>query len=132
MSTTSTTALINLARLTRLLLTDPAYFWILASLVVLGDAILTQLIIRFVSCQRLFSYVAKITVTNTLYTDTEIDWETYMAHIGIYLKGERDYTFITGPTGPLVCALLSPQFVYSSRRRPVIQQVTSWSFAFCI
>jgi hypothetical protein len=28
-----------------------------------------------------------------------------MIHIGIYLKGERDYTFITGPTGPLVCAL---------------------------
>ncbi|KIM80719.1 glycosyltransferase family 58 protein [Piloderma croceum F 1598] len=83
MSTTSTTPLINLARLTRSLLTDPAYFWKLASLVVLGDAVFTQLIIRFVSY-------------------TEIDWETYMAQIGIYLKGERDYTFITGPTGPLV------------------------------
>ena len=67
MSATSTTPLINLARLTKSLLTDPAYFWILASLVVLGDAVLTQLIIRFVSCQRLFSYVAKIMVMNTLY-----------------------------------------------------------------
>lgn len=34
--------------------------------------------------------------------DTEIDWETYMIHIQLYLKGERNYGNITGPTGPLV------------------------------
>ncbi|KAF2268831.1 Lethal(2)neighbour of Tid protein, partial [Lojkania enalia] len=33
---------------------------------------------------------------------TEIDWTTYMEHIEIYLKGERDYKKITGSTGPLV------------------------------
>ncbi|KAF2032458.1 Lethal(2)neighbour of Tid protein [Setomelanomma holmii] len=33
---------------------------------------------------------------------TEIDWSTYMQQIAIYLKGERDYTKITGSTGPLV------------------------------
>lgn len=33
------------------LFTHPAYFWALASLVVIGDAALTQLIIRFVSCK---------------------------------------------------------------------------------
>ncbi|KAF2121101.1 Lethal(2)neighbour of Tid protein [Lophiotrema nucula] len=33
---------------------------------------------------------------------TEIDWTTYMEHIEIYLKGERDYKNITGSTGPLV------------------------------
>jgi alpha-1,3-mannosyltransferase len=34
--------------------------------------------------------------------DTEIDWTTYMQHIEIYLKGEKDYEFIQGDTGPLV------------------------------
>lgn len=34
--------------------------------------------------------------------DTEIDWTTYMQHISIYLKGERDYKNISGSTGPLV------------------------------
>ncbi|CAE6471095.1 unnamed protein product, partial [Rhizoctonia solani] len=34
--------------------------------------------------------------------DTEIDFETYMIHTDLYLAGERDYSKITGPTGPLV------------------------------
>ena len=34
--------------------------------------------------------------------DTEIDWETYMHSIELYLDGERDYSAIIGPTGPLV------------------------------
>lgn len=38
----------------------------------------------------------------TQFLDTEIDWKTYMQHIEIYLKGERDYKLITGDTGPLV------------------------------
>ncbi|KAG1756515.1 mannosyltransferase [Suillus paluster] len=67
----------------RSLLFDQQYFWIIASLVILGDAILTQLIVRFVPY-------------------TEIDWKTYMVHIDLYLKGERNYVNITGPTGPLV------------------------------
>jgi len=33
---------------------------------------------------------------------TEIDWETYMHHVKLYLDGERDYSVISGPTGPLV------------------------------
>ncbi|KAH9005087.1 mannosyltransferase [Lactarius hatsudake] len=33
---------------------------------------------------------------------TEIDWETYMHQVKIYLNGERDYNAISGPTGPLV------------------------------
>ncbi|MCJ1354792.1 MAG: dolichyl-P-Man:Man(5)GlcNAc(2)-PP-dolichol alpha-1,3-mannosyltransferase [Icmadophila ericetorum] len=33
---------------------------------------------------------------------TEIDFETYMHQVSLYLKGERDYTAIKGPTGPLV------------------------------
>ncbi|KAI0053995.1 glycosyltransferase family 58 protein [Auriscalpium vulgare] len=67
----------------RRLLFDPAFFWSLAALVVVGDAVLTQLIIRFVRY-------------------TEIDWETYIYQIEVYRKGERDYSKISGPTGPLV------------------------------
>jgi alpha-1,3-mannosyltransferase len=37
---------------------------------------------------------------------TEIDWETYMHQVKIYLDGERDYSSISGPTGPLVSVFL--------------------------
>lgn len=43
---------------------------------------------------------------NGLFPDTEIDWETYMYQIELYVKGERDYAFISGPTGPLVYVLV--------------------------
>ncbi|KAI0319373.1 mannosyltransferase [Amylostereum chailletii] len=79
----STSRFSSTVQLARRFLTDPKYFWTLATLVILGDAVLTQLIVRFISY-------------------TEIDWETYMYHIELYLKGERDYSLITGPTGPLV------------------------------
>ncbi|KAF5391264.1 hypothetical protein D9757_001982 [Collybiopsis confluens] len=65
------------------LLTDSRHFWLLAVLVVAGDALLSELIIRFISY-------------------TEIDWETYMIQVQLFLKGERDYSNISGPTGPLV------------------------------
>ncbi|VDB88734.1 unnamed protein product [Peniophora sp. CBMAI 1063] len=71
------------ATLVRRLLTDPEYYWFLAALVIVGDAVLTQLIIRFVPY-------------------TEIDWSTYMYQIQLYIKGERDYSQISGPTGLLV------------------------------
>ncbi|KAJ7489828.1 glycosyltransferase family 58 protein [Mycena galericulata] len=74
---------LQVQRYARLLLLDPNYFWWLASLVVLGDFLLSQLIIHFVPY-------------------TEIDWETYMVQTDVYLKGELDYSRITGPTGPLV------------------------------
>ncbi|TEB36166.1 dolichyl-P-Man:Man(5)GlcNAc(2)-PP-dolichyl mannosyltransferase [Coprinellus micaceus] len=70
-------------RLVLSLLTDPKHFWKLAALVIIGDAVLTQLII-------------------TVIPYTEIDWETYMVQTGLYLKGEHDYSKISGPTGPLV------------------------------
>ncbi|KAG6811325.1 hypothetical protein H0H92_007989 [Tricholoma furcatifolium] len=65
------------------LLTDPAYFWTLAILIIIGDVVLTRLIIGFVSY-------------------TEIDWETYMIQTELYLKGQHNYSMIEGPTGPLV------------------------------
>ncbi|CAG8954504.1 hypothetical protein HYFRA_00004417 [Hymenoscyphus fraxineus] len=52
-------------------------------LLLLGDAVLTSLII------------AKISYT-------EIDWKAYMEQLQQYVDGERDYTLIKGGTGPLV------------------------------
>jgi len=64
-------------------LTHPAYFWHVGALVLLGDAALTQLIIRFVPY-------------------TEIDFSTYIEQVALYDKGERDYALLTGSTGPVV------------------------------
>ncbi|KIJ34658.1 glycosyltransferase family 58 protein [Sphaerobolus stellatus SS14] len=68
---------------TKQLLFNPRYFWAVAAGIIVGDAVLTQLIIRYVSF-------------------TEIDWETYMYHIDLFTKGERNYALIVGPSGPLV------------------------------
>ncbi|KAJ3778226.1 glycosyltransferase family 58 protein [Lentinula raphanica] len=76
-------ALDAVVRNIRSLFTDSKFFWLSALLVLLGDAILSELIIHFISY-------------------TEIDWETYMVQVELYLKGERDYSRISGPTGPLV------------------------------
>lgn len=73
----------NLIHFAISLLTNPRYFWSLASLVIIGDVILTELVIRFIPY-------------------TEIDWETYMIQTELYINGQRNYTLITGPTGPLV------------------------------
>ncbi|KAH7337777.1 glycosyltransferase family 58 protein [Rhizoctonia solani] len=65
------------------LLIRSQYFWFIACLILIGEATLCRLIIRFIPY-------------------TEIDFETYMIHTDLYLAGERDYSKITGPTGPLV------------------------------
>ncbi|GLB35432.1 putative ALG3 protein [Lyophyllum shimeji] len=73
----------RLIRLAMALLTDRTYFWTLAVLVIIGDGLLTELIIHFVPY-------------------TEIDWETYMVQTEVFLKGQHNYSMIAGPTGPLV------------------------------
>ncbi|KAG8956807.1 dolichyl-P-Man:Man(5)GlcNAc(2)-PP-dolichol alpha-1,3-mannosyltransferase [Tulasnella sp. 424] len=73
----------GVASLLRALLLDRRYFWVLAGLAIVADAVLTQLVIRLVGF-------------------TEIDYETYIEHINLFVKGERDYSLITGPSGPLV------------------------------
>ncbi|KXN82615.1 Dol-P-Man:Man(5)GlcNAc(2)-PP-Dol alpha-1,3-mannosyltransferase [Leucoagaricus sp. SymC.cos] len=82
-NTNTSTAVHTALVLVRGLLFDPKYFWILASLVIIGDAVLTELIIKFIPY-------------------TEIDWETYMVQTELYIKGQHNFTLITGPTGPLV------------------------------
>ena len=94
----------SVTNVVRRLLYDPKLFWALAAVVIIGDAILTQLIIRFVSCSCTDSSMMPSDVH--FYLDTEIDWETYMYQVQLYIKGERDYSKISGPTGPLVCVLI--------------------------
>lgn len=48
------------------------------------------------------SSVYSLHEANKQSSDTEIDWETYMAQIELYIKGQYNYTLISGPTGPLV------------------------------
>ena len=80
---------------------DPKLFWTLATLVIVADVVLTQLIIRFVPCtNNIVTHHSSISLNHN--PVTEIDWETYMHQVKIYLDGERDYSAISGPTGPLV------------------------------
>ncbi|KAI8369535.1 glycosyltransferase [Radiomyces spectabilis] len=65
------------------LLLDPAYFNILAMLLLLGESILNLLVINKVSY-------------------TEIDWIAYMQEVKGFIEGERDYSQLRGDTGPLV------------------------------
>ncbi len=87
-------------RIPHALLFDPRYFWALATLVIVGDTLLTVLVIQYVPCQSGFNIGHPQILLNGLVT--EIDWETYMTHIKVFHAGERNYSRITGPTGPLV------------------------------
>lgn len=80
---------------------DPSYFGITAALVIAGDAVLTQFVIRFISCKQA-SYLASVAQRLSSFAVTEIDWETYMQQVALYIKGERNYAHIEGSTGPLV------------------------------
>ncbi|KAJ9613213.1 dolichyl-P-Man:Man(5)GlcNAc(2)-PP-dolichol alpha-1,3-mannosyltransferase [Cladophialophora chaetospira] len=65
------------------LLTNPKHTRWIAPLLLVAETILCALIIWKVPY-------------------TEIDWETYMIQVKLFLDGERSYLKITGPTGPLV------------------------------
>ncbi|CAG8515071.1 367_t:CDS:2 [Rhizophagus irregularis] len=62
---------------------DPLFFWYTASCILIGEALLNILIIKYVSY-------------------TEIDWKAYMQEVSGFLNGERDYIKLHGDTGPLV------------------------------
>jgi alpha-1,3-mannosyltransferase len=87
-----------------LLLNNKRYFWHLATLVIIGDIVLTQIVTRFVACtQRPFLGFRKSLIADLV--DTEIDFTTYMRQIDVYMAGELDYSQLKGPSGPLVYAL---------------------------
>jgi alpha-1,3-mannosyltransferase len=101
-NTSMLTIIHNVLGLVKSLLFDPRYFWSLATLVIIGDAVLTELIIKAIPCTYHDMIRARSRTINPSRTDTEIDWETYMVQTEIYIKGQHNYTLITGPTGPLV------------------------------
>ncbi|KAF7193932.1 Dol-P-Man:Man(5)GlcNAc(2)-PP-Dol alpha-1,3-mannosyltransferase [Pseudocercospora fuligena] len=65
------------------IITNPKHTRWIAPLQILGDAALCALVVYAVPY-------------------TEIDWTTYMQQITLYLNGERNYSKISGSTGPLV------------------------------
>lgn len=113
----------TLSQSLRLILTDPAHFWALVSLVIIGDAFLTELIIRFVSCK--WMCVRLVSIDEQQLPDTEIDWETYMVQVELYLKGQHNYSQITGPTGPVVWVVVRMRFSNSE-----VIQVSSWAHTY--
>ncbi|KAI9001789.1 ALG3 protein [Hyaloraphidium curvatum] len=72
-----------LGRLAASLLADRRYFWHLAGLLLVWEALLTAVVILKVPY-------------------TEIDWIAYMQEVEGFLGGERDYMKLKGDTGPLV------------------------------
>lgn len=101
----SSTTVVSIANILKRLFSDPKLFWTLASLVVIADVALTQLIIRFIPCTSVAAVCYALPSPNSN-SVTEIDWETYMHQVKVYLDGERDYSAISGPTGPLVSVVL--------------------------
>ncbi|KAA8652541.1 dolichyl-P-Man:Man(5)GlcNAc(2)-PP-dolichol alpha-1,3-mannosyltransferase [Aspergillus tanneri] len=88
----STTSTMDLKRSLCDLCLNPRHTKWIAPLLVLGDAFLCALIIWKVPCKPQTPEAPH----------TEIDWNTYMQQISLYISGERDYTLIKGSTGPLV------------------------------
>lgn len=76
-------ALNTIATFARDALLTQRYYALLAVLALVFEAALTLLIIKKVPY-------------------TEIDFSTYMQQVDVFLKGQRDYTLISGDTGPCV------------------------------
>ncbi|KKY27460.1 putative dolichyl-p-man:man cpp-dolichyl mannosyltransferase [Phaeomoniella chlamydospora] len=76
--------------------TNPRHTKWLAALALVGEAVLCALIVLYVPST----------------PDTEIDWKTYMQHVQLFIKGERNYKNISGDTGPLVYPALHV-YIYS-------------------
>lgn len=71
-------------------------------ILLLLDALLCVVIIKKVPCESLNAIHIGGILTDSILSDTEIDWKAYMEQIQLYEDGEREYTKIKGGTGPLV------------------------------
>lgn len=97
--------IMDLMRLLCDVLFNPRHTKWIAPLLVLGDTLLCALVIWKIPCEcQKHSIETAMAETNSRYaiSDTEIDWETYMQQVSLYISGERDYSLIKGSTGPLV------------------------------
>jgi ALG3 protein len=87
-------------------------------LLLAGEAVFCLLIIHFVACKAHGVETLPISffwADRACPADTEIDWQTYMQQVHGFLAGERDYSKLTGDTGPLV--YVYKPFSASSRRQ---------------
>lgn len=92
----------QLVRQVQDILTNPKHSRWITILLLLGEAALCALIIWRIPCTLFPSEHQCYSQANKKFSDTEIDFTTYMAQVRMFLDGERDYSKITGPTGPLV------------------------------
>ncbi|QSL64261.1 hypothetical protein MERGE_000417 [Pneumocystis wakefieldiae] len=73
-----------------------------------GEHLLKEGITRCIACDNfakifaLFGHALFCLVILLKIPYTEIDWNTYMTQVSIYLSGERNYVNIKGDTGPIV------------------------------
>lgn len=93
------------------LLINPEYVWPTGCLLLLAEIVLCIFIVQRVPCKlllRLFHnqilLIVLISVVADVlkrFSDTEIDWSTYMQQVELVLNGTRSYPLISGDTGPL-------------------------------
>lgn len=75
---------------------------IVSLLLLLFEIFLNVIIIQRVRCKMMIIFITLLQFTLFFITDTEIDWSTYMQQVECFLNGTRDYSQITGATGPIV------------------------------
>ena len=129
------------------LLFNATYFWVLACIVIVGDTLLTGLIIKYIPCGLLF--ILHDCLIHLHLLDTEIDWKMYMTQTKVFLSGEHNYSRITGPTGPLmyVCTFTlnrtqltplqdTPQATYKSinyfMKLRMLGKICAWRSTFTV
>ncbi|WVF71369.1 hypothetical protein IAT40_006173 [Kwoniella sp. CBS 6097] len=108
----STGLINNVISLVRALLFDRRYFWFLAGLICVGEALLGSLVIWKIPY-------------------TKIDWPAYMQQVQMFLDGERDYSKIEGETGPLVYPALH-LYIYTAFHHylPSIEDIRPAQYLF--
>lgn len=84
------------------LLVNPKSTRIIAFLLFVFEVVLNIFIVKRVKCKYLCSLLWIFWIKFSRSADTEIDWTTYMQQVECFLNGTRDYTKITGDTGPIV------------------------------
>ncbi|WVQ99496.1 hypothetical protein IAU59_006631 [Kwoniella sp. CBS 9459] len=100
--------------LARALLLERRYFWLLATLICVGEATLGLLVIWKIPY-------------------TKIDWPAYMQQVQMFLDGERDYSKIQGETGPLVYPALH-LYIYTAFHKylPSIEDIRPAQYLFLV
>lgn len=86
---------------------DRKHFGLIALLLVVAEVAISFFIVNHRKCRCFLVFLNSVVVDVYfflffVYTDTEIDWRTYMQQVECFLSGELDYEAIKGDTGPIV------------------------------